>query len=275
MLKRTLSGAVLTLVTAAALIEGRYLLIIFLLATSLVGQFELYRVVGSSGLDKNRREPLALCSYLSAVIYYIALFAGAGELTLFLMFPVFMVVMMLIYVFSYPKYEPIDLFSVFFGLVYLPVMLSAVYMLRQSENGIYLVWFVFIGSWVCDTCAYFVGSAMGRHKLAPVLSPKKSIEGAVGGVLGSAIVGALFGWFLQTRTVGAADPGRTAVFVLISALAAVFSQAGDLTASAIKRHYGIKDYGELIPGHGGVLDRFDSMIVTAPLVYLVVVLAGL
>ncbi|MBR6328966.1 MAG: phosphatidate cytidylyltransferase [Lachnospiraceae bacterium] len=275
MLKRTLSGAVLTLVTAAALIEGRYLLIIFLLATSLVGQFELYRVVGSNGLDKKRREPLALCGYLSAVIYYIALFGGAGELTLFLMFPVFMVVMMLIYVFSYPKYEPIDLFSVFFGLIYLPVMLSAVYMLRQSENGLYLVWFVFIGSWVCDTCAYFVGSAMGHHKLAPVLSPKKSIEGAVGGVLGSAIVGALFGWFLQTRTVGAADPGRTAVFVLISALAAVFSQAGDLTASAIKRHYGIKDYGELIPGHGGVLDRFDSMIVTAPLVYLVVVLAGL
>ncbi len=275
MLKRTLSGAVLTLVTAAALIEGRYLLIIFLLATSLVGQFELYRVVGSSGLDKKRREPLALCGYLSAVIYYIALFGGAGELTLFLMFPVFMVVMMLLYVFSYPKYEPIDLFSVFFGLIYLPVMLSTVYMLRQSENGLYLVWFVFIGSWVCDTCAYFVGSAMGRHKLAPVLSPKKSIEGAVGGVLGSAIVGALFGWFLQTRTVGAADPGRTAVFVLISALAAVFSQAGDLMASAIKRHYGIKDYGELIPGHGGVLDRFDSMIVTAPLVYLVVVLAGL
>ena len=100
----------------------------------------------------------------------------------------------------------------------------------------------------------------------PKLSPKKSIEGAIGGVLGAAIVGGLYGYFVVEPVI--TEQNVTWVFVLISAAGAVISQIGDLAASAIKRNHDIKDYGKLIPGHGGVMDRFDSVIFTAPMIYL-------
>ena len=139
------------------------------------------------------------------------------------------------------------------------------YLTRELTHGIYLVWFIFISSWICDTCAYLSGMALGRHKLAPVLSPKKSVEGAVGGTVGSALVGALFAWIflLPVRK----DVSVVWVAAVICAAGAVISQVGDLAASAIKRNHDIKDYGKLIPGHGGILDRFDSVIFTAPVIY--------
>ena len=127
---------------------------------------------------------------------------------------------------------------------------------------------IFISSWICDTCAYFVGVAIGKHKMSPKLSPKKSIEGAIGGIAGSAIVGALYAYFIVEKVI--AHQQITWVFVLISAVGAIISQIGDLAASAIKRNHDIKDYGKLIPGHGGVMDRFDSVIFTAPMIYLLV-----
>ena len=105
----------------------------------------------------------------------------------------------------------------------------------------------------------------GKHKLAPVLSPKKSIEGALGGIFGSALVGALYAYFVVEPAIS--EQRVTWIFVLISAVGAVISQVGDLAASAIKRNHDIKDYGKLIPGHGGVMDRFDSVIFTAPIIY--------
>ena len=130
--------------------------------------------------------------------------------------------------------------------------------------------FVFICAWVSDTCAYFVGVKFGKHKLAPVLSPKKSIEGSVGGIVGTAIFSILYGLVLMYVTnMAASDLWICAV---IGAVGSVFSQIGDLVASGIKRHYEVKDYGNLIPGHGGIMDRFDSVIVTAPLIYFLITL---
>ena len=158
----------------------------------------------------------------------------------------------------------------FFSVIYAPVMFSFIYLIRNRENGFWLVWFVFIASWVSDTCAYCVGMLFGKHKLAPVLSPKKSIEGAVGGIVGSALAGILYGLLL----VSVSDITYSGLWIcaLIGAVGSVFSQIGDLAASGIKRHYNIKDYGKLIPGHGGIMDRFDSVIVTAPLIYFLVTL---
>ena len=158
----------------------------------------------------------------------------------------------------------------FFCVAYAPVMLSFIYMVRSLPYGIYTVWMIFISSWICDTCAYVVGMLFGKHKLAPVLSPKKSIEGALGGVAGSALVGAVYGYFVVEPAISGQQV--TWIFLLISMVGAVISQVGDLAASAIKRNHDIKDYGKLIPGHGGVMDRFDSVIFTAPMIYFLAVL---
>jgi len=144
-------------------------------------------------------------------------------------------------------------------------MLSYVYQIRLLEQGAFLVWLVFFCSWGCDTCAYCVGVTMGKHKLAPVLSPKKSIEGAVGGVVGAALLGAAYAALIN-RFAPTAD-ANVLSYALICAVGGVISQVGDLAASAIKRNHNIKDYGKLIPGHGGILDRFDSVIITAPIIF--------
>ena len=153
----------------------------------------------------------------------------------------------------------------FFGLFYVAFMLSYVYQIRMLEQGAFLVWLVFICSWGCDTCAYCVGMLIGKHKMAPVLSPKKSIEGAVGGVVGAALLGALYA--LAVNHFAAGTNASIGVYAAICAVGGLISQMGDLAASAIKRNHDIKDYGKLIPGHGGILDRFDSVIITAPIIF--------
>ena len=169
-----------------------------------------------------------------------------------------MILILFVYVFGYPKYRAEQVMAAFFGVIYVAVMLSFIYLTRSLPDGKFLVWLIFLCSWGCDTCAYCVGMLIGKHKMAPVLSPKKSIEGAVGGVVGAALLGVIY---------AAATQGKMAEYALICAVGALISMVGDLAASAIKRNQNIKDYGKLIPGHGGILDRFDSVIITAPVIY--------
>ena len=140
-------------------------------------------------------------------------------------------------------------------------------------DGIYLVWLIVLSSWGCDTCAYCVGMLIGKHKMAPKLSPKKTVEGAIGGVLGAALLGFLYGAYFEGSMEVILKPG--VISAAACAIAAVISQIGDLAASAIKRNHNVKDYGHLIPGHGGILDRFDSMIFTAPAIYFAIMFLGL
>ena len=151
-----------------------------------------------------------------------------------------------------------------FGVVYVAVMLSCIYELRILDKGVYLVWLVFLASWGCDTCAYCVGKLIGKHKMTPKLSPKKSVEGGIGGVAGAAILGAVYGLAIAGKM---GDGSHIASFAVICAAGGLISMVGDLAASAIKRNHDIKDYGHLIPGHGGILDRFDSVILIAPVIY--------
>ena len=151
-------------------------------------------------------------------------------------------------------------------------MLSCIYRIRVLENGGYLVGLVFLSAWGNDTLAYCAGRLFGRHKMSPLLSPKKTIEGGIGGVLGAGLLGALYGLAGQHFIV--ADSGLIWTFAVICAAGGLISVVGDLGASAIKRNYNIKDYSNLIPGHGGILDRFDSIIITAPVIYYLLVLAG-
>lgn len=152
------------------------------------------------------------------------------------------------------------------------VMLSYVYQTRMLEDGAVAVWLIFLSSWGCDTCAYCAGMLLGKHKMAPKLSPKKSVEGGIGGIVGAALLGAIFAVAANKITGAGVNPAQYAV---ICGVGGMISQIGDLAASAIKRNHDIKDYGKLIPGHGGILDRFDSVIFTAPIIYyLATFLAG-
>ena len=145
-------------------------------------------------------------------------------------------------------------------------MISYIYKIRALDDGIYVIWLVFVTSWVNDTFAYFTGVLFGKHKMVVKLSPKKTWEGAFGGVLTATIVGFVYGYLVSSKmTEVFVHPVYT--FGIASFIGAILSIIGDLGASAIKRSYNIKDYGELIPGHGGILDRFDSVIFTAPAVY--------
>jgi phosphatidate cytidylyltransferase len=147
-------------------------------------------------------------------------------------------------------------------------MLAFVYLTRNLQDGHLIAWMIIISSWGYDTCAYCVGmitgKTIGNHKFLPKLSPKKSIEGVVGGVIGAGIIAYVFGNFFM--------PDVKWFLCAMGAIGGIIAQVGDLAASAIKRNMDIKDYGNLIPGHGGVLDRFDSILLTAPAVYYVMLL---
>ena len=180
-----------------------------------------------------------------------------------------LVLIMFVYVFTYPAYQAAQVMPALFGIVYVAVMLSFIYLTRCLPGGKFHVWLIFLCSWGCDTCAYCVGMLIGKHKMSPVLSPKKSVEGAVGGVVGAALLGAIYAAVVGSH-LEAENPVIT--YAIICAVGALISMVGDLAASAIKRNQGIKDYGKLIPGHGGILDRFDSIIFTAPIIYYMLVM---
>ncbi|MEG1180387.1 MAG: phosphatidate cytidylyltransferase, partial [Oscillospiraceae bacterium] len=124
-------------------------------------------------------------------------------------------------------------------------------------------------SWLTDTCAYFVGVKFGKHKMSPVISPKKSIEGAVGGVVGCLALNMLILYLFNTYIFDTPFMSYL-VFAPISIVLSLASMCGDLVASIIKRNYGAKDYSNLIPGHGGIMDRFDSCLFVMPILYIVI-----
>ncbi len=259
--KRLISGIILVVFAIIFLFLGRLPLFIVSLILSLLGLFELYRVFG---LEKT---PLAIVGYIATIIYY--LLTGAGREDRVILFLIVTLLFLLsIYVFTYPKYNVGDISRIYFGIFYVGVTLSFVYQLRDLPDGVYLVWLSVLSAWGNDTCAYCVGRLIGRHKMAPILSPKKTLEGAVGGVAGSVLLGLLFSIIFGDKMTAVLNPRSVCLVACVIASCVAF--VGDLAASAVKRDYDVKDYGDLIPGHGGVLDRFDSLMFTAPAVYFVV-----
>ena len=266
--KRLASSAVLVVLALIFLIWGGAALGILCTVLSLIAFHELTK---ACHVAENKEAGALIAAGDAGIVLFGAamlltknMLWGMGALVLMFL------ACMFVYVFRFRKYHADQVMTVFFCAFYPGVLFSFLYLTRELTWGVYLVWLIFISSWICDTCAYLTGMAIGRHKLAPVLSPKKSIEGSIGGVAGSALVGALFAWiFLLPLT---NQPETVWAVALISAAGAVISQVGDLAASAIKRDHQIKDYGKLIPGHGGIMDRFDSVLFTAPVIYYLSVL---
>lgn len=242
-----------------AVVLGGNVLFALTVSISLVGLMELYRVIGI------HKTPLAFLGYGATIGLDLLLYFGKGEYIISIIV-VLLLLIMSCYVIFYPKYRSEQVSMAMFGFVYVSVMLSYLYQVRMVEHGEYMIWLAFIGAWGSDTCAYCVGMLIGKHKLPSELSPKKSIEGCVGGVIGAALIGFIYATIFKSHLTAMNNP--QVAFAIIGAVSSVLSQIGDLAASAIKRNHNIKDYGKLIPGHGGILDRFDSIIFTAPIVYL-------
>lgn len=266
--ERVISGIILVIIALATILPGGAILAVTLYLISNVAFLELTKACGIRTGEKINA--LEITGLLAIAAYYLLIFFAETHTYFMITVILLLMALMFVYVFSFPKFKADQVMATYFSLIYAPVMLSFIFLTRQLNFGVYLVWMIFISSWISDTCAYLVGVLMGKHKLVPQLSPKKTIEGSIGGILGSAIVGALFGILLLDKKLGGHQFG--VMLFVIGAIGSVISQVGDLAASAIKRNHDIKDYGKLIPGHGGIMDRFDSVIFTAPMIYFLIII---
>lgn len=166
-----------------------------------------------------------------------------------------------------------------FGSLIIPAAISTIFSVRdlcvvydkmfQRSHSVFLILFAMFSAWISDTFAYFVGSRFGKHKLAPKISPKKSVEGAIGGILGNVVV-CVITFVICDKFFFVTDTIKLWMVIVASAVVSAFGMMGDLSASVIKRNFNEKDFGNLFPGHGGVLDRVDSFIVTMPVTYVLV-----
>ena len=266
---RLISGIVIAVAMLGVTWLGGIYLLAVLAVVSVIGLYEFYRA--TQVLPEGKKINLNTgISYGFTVLYYLCIYLADSKFFMLIFITVvFLLVLLAAYVFTYPKLNVREVVFTFYGFFYVGVMLSFLYLTRCLENGIFVVWLVYTSSWLCDVFAYFTGMLLGKHKLCPQLSPKKSVEGAIGGIVVPALIAGVYGYLIRGYYV--TDYPVAPVFALITAIGAAASQLGDLSASAIKRNYEIKDYGTLIPGHGGILDRFDSMIFTAPMICFVAI----
>ena len=262
MKKRILTGACILISTVLLVVFSSYPVYpIVLSLLALRGAYELLRVVGT---DKNLI--VALPAYvITAVFPTVAYFVSSDTtvvyaLALAAVLFVYMLDLMFVSVFSKGSISFAKISEIFTSITYISVAFSSLSLLRylNRETGAFMIALAFIVSWVCDAGAYFAGSLFGKHKLIPEISPKKTVEGAIGGIVIATaaflVYGLVLDCFVESMTV------NYLILIVLGVLLSVVSQLGDLIASLIKREYGVKDYGRLFPGHGGVMDRFDSTI---------------
>lgn len=217
------------------------------------GAFETVKIKGS----------YAVANISILLLYGIDLFLRQFP-EFFMFWFAIVVILSFLYMFNIENRKLNDGFITIVGIMYVIFFSFHVVLIDQSGKYAILIWLVFIIAFGTDIFAYFTGMLLGRHKLCPNISPKKTVEGAIGGLLGSVILSGLFGYFFCRELF--------VYCIIIGVIGSVMSQLGDLSASIIKRKLKIKDYGHLIPGHGGILDRFDSVLFTAPTVYYSIVI---
>ena len=266
MKERIITGAVLTiffLPLAFPVVSGSPFMCILFAVFAAIGTLEILRCLQLLRFYAISVPLIVLCGLTPLFAYClpISLFVrGALAAALILYFYV-----MTITIWSKGKLRPLASVSAVTLTAYIACGFCSVILLRGEAHGAFLIYLVFLGAWVTDIFAYFTGMLFGKHKLIVDVSPKKTVEGAIGGVLFTALSYLLFGVILSHFK--EVDVSLFSFF-LIGICAAVVAQIGDLMFSLFKREYGIKDYGKIFPGHGGVLDRFDSFLAVAPFVYL-------
>ncbi|MDD2446097.1 MAG: phosphatidate cytidylyltransferase [Tissierellia bacterium] len=227
--------------------NGGLYLSISILLISLIGLWEFY-----NAMHKINLKPIRVIGYLATILFFIS--SLQYNIQLSFIFTLTIILSLITLLFN----RDVDIQSIgvtLLGIIYIPFLLFHV----KSLEGTKYIWLIFIIAFGTDTCAYFAGNMFGKKKLSPEISPNKTVEGSIGGIFGSVILTLIYSVLV--------DISLISEVIILTLFTSIIAQIGDLIASKIKRITGIKDYGNLIPGHGGILDRFDSIILTAPVVY--------
>ena len=251
---RVMSSIILLPLLLYILINGGLPLFLGVAIVSLMGLNEFYNAFDIKGYKPLKNIGYLLSVFVTAVFYFRVtnVYLGVMVFVLFL-FSCIMIVK--------GKYNIMDLSITFMGIIYITYCLNHIILIKNTPNSIF-IWLIFLIAWTSDTFAYFSGYFFGKTKLIPKISPKKTVEGSIGGIIGSTISSIIFGLIMHIPITH---------MIVIGSFGSVIAQFGDLFASAIKRFLGIKDYGKIIPGHGGIMDRFDSIFFTAPFLYYYIV----
>ena len=256
--------------TSVAIVACALLVVIFsgylvypmaLAVLAVIAVFEILRVIGAQ-----KTLALSIPAYLLAAVFPILAYfvKQDGVLTFLLILAaamyVYLMWLMGVSIFSKGSIPFSKITEAFTSVLYVVVSCTSLSLLRyiNSTSGVFCVVLVFVICWICDVSAFAVGSLIGKHKLIPEVSPKKTVEGAIGGVVFSALCCLLYG--LVVELLFKQVQANYLYLFLFGLVLSVVSQLGDLVASLIKREYGIKDYGTIFPGHGGIMDRFDSVL---------------
>jgi len=257
MLQRVISSVIGILLLIIVLASGKIYINIAIALISFVALLELYSAVGLA-----KYLPLQILGLVASFAFTYA--HSFDSMLLMPLLYVYIALLFLIYMMESNSLKLSDISKMFFITVYVCFFLGHIVFIRKMPYGEYLICIVFLSAFLTDTFAYLAGRFFGKHKLWPEISPKKTIEGAIGGLIGSTVGILIYGWILQFVFHFEVNYIYIAILAFLSS---VLAQFGDLSASVIKRQYHVKDYGHIMPGHGGVMDRFDSVIFTAPFIY--------
>lgn len=264
MAKRIISSVIGFPVLVVIIMIGGWTLQLSLLVLAIIGMGEVYQAV------TKKRALVHYIGFVFTIAYYLMLQNLAGS-NLLILFSMMIICLLIVSVVFHETVNVLDCSVTVMGFFYVAFLLSFIFLVRADRYGSFFVWLIFIAAWGSDTFAYFTGITIGKHKLTPKLSPKKTVEGSLGGVIGATLIAVVYG-LIYSHFVPVEDLNITLFCAVTGLVGSLFSQLGDLAASAIKRYTGVKDYGKIIPGHGGIMDRFDSILFTAPGVYMVMLI---
>lgn len=261
----------------SALIGFPLVLVIFLLANNLVmdiavAMLAIICIYEYCRCFKNTKKanPSSWLMYIISALIIVESFVSKEVVKSIMIgiIPISILILAVELILSKEKKNIMDIAVTIFGICYIPIMLSFLSFIRNMENGKILIWYPIIAAWGSDIFAYCIGKHFGKHKFSKI-SPNKTIEGCIAGIIGATIIGVIYS--IAVTNIYSIQINYLVISFMIAILS-IIGQIGDLTASSIKRYCGIKDFGELIPGHGGMLDRFDSVIFIIPFAYISIML---
>ncbi len=256
----------LPMVIIVLLLGNKYVIDVALAIVAIIALHEYYNAF-------NQYKPIKWLGYLTAIsISFIHLIAEEVLLkTIALLIPIIVIILFIQLIIKNMKISIIDIAITLFGICYIVLFIMFIPLIAGQENGKIYIWYIFIISWGTDIFAFLIGNTLklGKHTFSKI-SPKKSIEGCIAGIVGAVLLSLLYTFFVNKFAAIPLIPygGMTIVAIVLS----IIGQFGDFAASSIKRFVGIKDFSNLIPGHGGLLDRIDSLIFIAPFAYILLLL---